>query len=580
MKTIYLYIGLYILLPFSLKGATTHPSYWKEVLPAFDTLTVSLEQNLDNADKDKYIHVIRKMYQLAEHHKDLGILQARAMYWDARINTNTDSAMCLLKKAAALVDDKRYEYDKFRIQHQQTKLLIYKGDWLPAYIQAKKEEAYFKKIADTLMLAHAWVDLGVVMSNLNDLDKALEYLEKADSCFETLKQTDLQMKNRLNICNILCCMERKEEAVNTLKLLLKEPEAQRDTSFYINVLMSLGFYDTNTKDAQYYTNRAYKLALTFGSKLLLAQTSINKATSLYNQSKTDSAQLLYRHVWNFSKGTDNCEVQLHALAGLTNTFAGVQRWDSAYHYSSLYQYYNDSLSGINNLSEITRIEGRAAIEKYENDLIQMEVKAKLQRKAHIWILTATGCFSLLVCGIFWYMRKKEVMKKQLKEIEVKDLNVSLENEKLKNDRYHLEIDSKNRELTSNIMLMQEKNQVLRNLLQQIDALGSDGELPRQKSTELKKQIKSHLQIDDEWQYFKLHFESVYPEFFVNLKKQYPSLTENDLRLCAYIRIGMSNKQIAQMLSVLPDSIKISRYRIRKKFLLPQKDSLEDFLRLT
>ena len=95
---------------------------------------------------------------------------------------------------------------------------------------------------------------------------------------------------------------------------------------------------------------------------------------------------------------------------------------------------------------------------------------------------------------------------------------------------------------------------------------------------LSKQIKSNLTVDDEWKYFKLHFEKVHPEYFTKLKEIAPSLSENDLRLCAYVRIGMTNKQIGQMLSVLPETVKTARYRMRKKIGLEGQETLEDFLR--
>ena len=87
----------------------------------------------------------------------------------------------------------------------------------------------------------------------------------------------------------------------------------------------------------------------------------------------------------------------------------------------------------------------------------------------------------------------------------------------------------------------------------------------------------HLGTDDEWDFFKMQFVKVHPDFFVRLKTLCPSITEGELRLCAYIRTGMENKHIAQMLSLQPESVKKKRYRLRQKLNLG-KESLEDFLR--
>jgi DNA-binding CsgD family transcriptional regulator len=87
-----------------------------------------------------------------------------------------------------------------------------------------------------------------------------------------------------------------------------------------------------------------------------------------------------------------------------------------------------------------------------------------------------------------------------------------------------------------------------------------------------------LHSGDYWESFKLHFDKVHPAFFQGLKDKHPTLTENELRLCAYIRIGMTSKQIAQVLSVLQESVHTSRYRLRKAIGLETSKSIEDYLR--
>ena len=95
--------------------------------------------------------------------------------------------------------------------------------------------------------------------------------------------------------------------------------------------------------------------------------------------------------------------------------------------------------------------------------------------------------------------------------------------------------------------------------------------------EIESLIKSSLDFDEEWNEFKVHFEQVHPDFFSKLRHLSAGLTENDLRLCSYIRIGMRNKEIAQLLSVSPDSVKMSRYRIKKKLPDAADMTLDEYL---
>ena len=103
-------------------------------------------------------------------------------------------------------------------------------------------------------------------------------------------------------------------------------------------------------------------------------------------------------------------------------------------------------------------------------------------------------------------------------------------------------------------------------------------MPKEFVKEVNNVIGDSLRSDDEWSRFRLHFDAVHPDFFSHLKEAAADLTENDLRLCAYIRIGMRAKQIAEMLSISSDSVNSNRYRLRKKLGLERGDSLDDFLR--
>ena len=158
------------------------------------------------------------------------------------------------------------------------------------------------------------------------------------------------------------------------------------------------------------------------------------------------------------------------------------------------------------------------------------------------------------------------------------MTTRLEKEALQNNYFKVELASKERELTSNSLIIMEKNQVLKSLLEEIEKEKEVGHVNSNTMIKIGKDIKRHLGTNDEWEFFKIQFEKVHPDFFSKLKSLYPSITEGELRLCSYIRIGMENKQIAQMLSLQPDSVKKTRYRIRKKMGIELEDSLEDSLR--
>ena len=106
----------------------------------------------------------------------------------------------------------------------------------------------------------------------------------------------------------------------------------------------------------------------------------------------------------------------------------------------------------------------------------------------------------------------------------------------------------------------------------------NGENVHKALKEIVRMINNDLKDDDELKKFKLHFESLQPELFEKLKKIDKKITENDLRMCALINMGLSSKDISQLLNIKHDSVNTVRYRLRQKLSVPEEVELEEFIR--
>lgn len=133
-------------------------------------------------------------------------------------------------------------------------------------------------------------------------------------------------------------------------------------------------------------------------------------------------------------------------------------------------------------------------------------------------------------------------------------------------------------ISSSSLLLESKNEILHQICEITQQFYDEGKVPPEYVASINDVIKDCLKKDGNWEKHKLHFDSVHPDFFINLKKLHGDLTENELKLCAYLRIGLKAKQIAEMLSVSPESVNTSRYRLRKKFGLDRSQSLDDYVR--
>ncbi len=188
------------------------------------------------------------------------------------------------------------------------------------------------------------------------------------------------------------------------------------------------------------------------------------------------------------------------------------------------------------------------------------------------ILTGLALLALIMIPRRKFNEEKAILKSQQQQ-------TAAEVEKLKNEKLETEIQHKNKELASSTMHLLQKNETLSLLKIQIDKTYN-----KLNNTEAKKEIKklislidNDLQLEDDWKKFSYHFDQVHREFLERIKKQYPHLTPKDLKLCAYLRMNLSTKEIAPLLNISVRGVEIGRYRLRKKLELDKGVNLNDFM---
>jgi len=92
-----------------------------------------------------------------------------------------------------------------------------------------------------------------------------------------------------------------------------------------------------------------------------------------------------------------------------------------------------------------------------------------------------------------------------------------------------------------------------------------------------KKVNRNIDTDKQWEVFEKHFTSVHEEFLKRMKEDYPDLSPRELKLCAYLRLNISSKEIANLMNISVRGVEISRYRLRKKLELEHDQNLTDFI---
>lgn len=151
--------------------------------------------------------------------------------------------------------------------------------------------------------------------------------------------------------------------------------------------------------------------------------------------------------------------------------------------------------------------------------------------------------------------------------------------RIKNDQLQADLESKNRELASSAMNIVYKNELLQKLRTEIEGLkdGNGKKLSAEQLRRIQKVIDEGMTDERDWNLFETSFNGAHEDFFKKLKVDHPDLVPNDLKLCAYLRMNMSSKEIASLLNITLRGVEIRRYRLRKKLDLPHDKNLTEFL---
>lgn len=176
--------------------------------------------------------------------------------------------------------------------------------------------------------------------------------------------------------------------------------------------------------------------------------------------------------------------------------------------------------------------------------------------------------------------KYEEEQKRLQYLHQLEMNKS-ENElvALRNEKLNAEINFKNSELATTAMHLVQKGELLTKMKTELNQVMKM--LDNEKSVnELRKIIKVLTEddkTDKDWEHFAQHFDKVHNDFVIRLKEKHPTLSGNEMKLSAYLRMNLSTKEIAQLMNISVRGVEISRYRLRKKLGIASEVSLFEYL---
>jgi AraC family chitin signaling transcriptional activator len=206
----------------------------------------------------------------------------------------------------------------------------------------------------------------------------------------------------------------------------------------------------------------------------------------------------------------------------------------------------------------------------------------------VYVVTGVGIVVLMIILVERRIRKEkektrqeEREKRRVLELEIERMKLAGEKAKILKDKEQLEEDIiyKSKELVNYTMLLVKKRELLTEMHDDLKALKEvvKNDTSRQTVRDLLKKINTNLQSEEHIKVFEANFERVHHEFFAQLKANFQDLTQKELQLCAFVRMNLTNKEIASILNISVRGIETARYRLRKRLGMSHEEDMAEFL---
>lgn len=420
-------------------------------------------------------------------------------------------------------------------------------------------------------LALAYSQLGALWRNLQEYDKSLTFCTKSESIYRNAGYEQEAYNMRLNECIIYLETDNKEKVVEIIQADFPWAEKNRNNAYleFMNVILGHYYISTNELDSAYlYFDRALKIDAAKGRKPYVLA---NLGEVFFKKGEYKTALSYLEKALPFTHQTNRLFVESSVYQMLSEIYDNEKNIPEAYNYLLKSTQLRDSLDLEEKANEIHRVQSKTELMNYQQQLQITQQQAEIDR-TRLFLVILLFLFAIV---IFLFLLFYQNRRRKLKELENKQLAQQLQLEELAHTQ---KIEEKEREIATNQLFIAEKSKVLEQLLEVFKPLYEANELSGSMWKKMNSFVNSNTQKENEWEKSKIHFEKVHPDFFKKLKEIAPDLSENELRVCAYSRIGMATKQIAEILSVTQRSVISSRYRIKKKLKLDEDVSLDDFTR--
>jgi tetratricopeptide (TPR) repeat protein len=417
----------------------------------------------------------------------------------------------------------------------------------------------------TFMTAIAYGNMGSIYYYRKDNENALKYYMKSLAYFSDLPEDARQMARRANLMNNIGVINeeanRFDEALRYYNDALALGKKLNDAEVMANVINNYATLyedqDSVMKAFTYYI-RAMRLRETSGNRFGMVR-SYHNLGEFYSGKlqKPDSAIYYLNRSITLGREIGAWQTVGSAASLLHKAYRQRGEYEHALAALAYHQQINDSLFNQESTRKIAQMEMQFEFDRKAAQL----ASAQHEKELYFWMAGGGLFFLLVIVTLLFVLQRSKIRQSQLQQE-----HLLVEHTHLKND-----LAAKDKQLATNIMFLLNKNELMLNIsekLQEIKQnLGEDSQLALQKvMADLQSNVQPEL-----WKEFECRFQQVHEQFYKTLNERFPELTPSERRLCAFLKLNMTTKEISAMTHQNAKSIDVARTRLRKKLNLTGTD---------
>lgn len=491
----------------------------------------------------------------------------------ARFKGNTDQALSMAEDAlnAARNCGNPSEIARAEVFIGSAYLLM--SDYSEALNHFQLAESKYFEIGDTLGMGGLYLDMSMLYAEMHEKEKARTYTKRASDIFRDSGEEIKYAIALIDLSADLIDVKMADSALtylNTAEPIITGKHQRAEAYMEQNYGSAYYLLDRHKEAIEHY-KKGLDLIAPVGDKglMVLLNNFISESYRKTNQPEKAHQYALVSD--SISKDMPKNFKRTQSLLSLAESAYLVKDYDLSYKSFKRFFSLRDSLLGAEKRREIASLEeefeaekreNEIALQKKENDLLVEKNLAARNRNIGLGVLAIL--IAALALAIMSRQRNKARF--QTSMIKLKEA----ENEKLSQQLAH-----RTRELTSKALFIAQNNELINELKAQLQDLASDNQ--REEVNSIVNSLNVNTVQKRNWESFTSQFEELNPEFFRSLTGGEANLTKSEIRLAALLRMGLSSKNIANMLNISEDGIKKARYRLRKKMNLNTEESLEAYI---